>query len=48
MKKIKIISLIIAGALIIMFSCTKENNENNKTVPKKYFSSETRDLLQKF
>ena len=30
MKKIKILSLIIAGALIIMFSCTKENNESVK------------------
>jgi hypothetical protein len=28
MKKMKILSLIIAGALIIMFSCTKENNES--------------------
>ena len=47
MKKIKILSLIIAGALIIMFSCTKENNENNKTVPKKYFSSENEGFITK-
>jgi len=34
MKKIKILSLIVAGAMIVMFSCTKENSEsivNNKT-----------------
>ncbi len=28
MKKIKILSLIIAGALIVIFSCTKENSES--------------------
>ena len=30
MKKIKILSLIVAGAMIVMFSCTKENSESIK------------------